>query len=117
MQTLRTPDDRFADLPGYDFSPHYADVADSEGGMLRMHYLREGDPSAPVVLLLHGEPSWSYLYRTVIPVLVAAGLRVIAPDHIGFGRSDKWTDPTAYTLSRHVQWLGGFRFRGSAPSL
>jgi haloalkane dehalogenase len=88
MQTLRTPDDRFADLPGYSFAPQYADVADSEGGTLRVHYLREGDPSAPVVLLMHGEPSWSYLYRTMIPVLTGAGLQIVAPDLVGFGRSD-----------------------------
>src|SRR5580658_10819017 len=105
MQTLRTPDDRFADLPGYDFSPHYADVADSEGGTLRMHYLREGDPSAPVVLLLHGEPSWSYLYRKLIPVLTGAGLQIVAPDLVGFGRSDKPTERTDYTYARHVEWM------------
>jgi len=105
MQTLRTPDDRFADLPGYDFSPHYADVADSEGGTLRMHYLREGDPSAPVVLLLHGEPSWSYLYRKMIPVLTAAGLQIVAPDLVGFGRSDKPAERTDYTFARHVEWV------------
>src|SRR5271156_4587062 len=105
MQTLRTPDDRFADLPGYDFSPHYADVADSEGGTLRMHYLREGDPSAPVVLLLHGEPSWSYLYRKMIPVLTGAGLQIVAPDLVGFGRSDKPAERTDYTFARHVEWV------------
>ena len=105
MQTLRTPDDRFADLPGYDFSPHYADVADSEGGTLRVHYLREGDPSAPVVLLLHGEPSWSYLYRKMIPVLTGAGLQIVAPDLVGFGRSDKPAERTDYTFARHVEWM------------
>ena len=91
MKTLRTPDDRFTDLPGYDFEPHYAEIADSEGGTLRVHYLREGDPAAPVVLLMHGEPSWSYLYRKMIPVLTAAGLQIVAPDLVGFGRSDKPT--------------------------
>ena len=105
MKTLRTPDDRFADLPGYDFEPHYADVADSEGGTLRVHYVREGDPSGPVVLLLHGEPSWSYLYRRMIPVLTAAGLQIVAPDLVGFGRSDKPTERSDYTFARHVEWM------------
>ena len=87
MKTLRTPDDHFSSLPGYDFAPHYAEVADGEGGTLRVHYVREGDPDESLVLLMHGEPSWSYLYRTMIPVLTAAGLQVVAPDLIGFGRS------------------------------
>jgi haloalkane dehalogenase len=105
MQTLRTPDDRFADLPGYSFAPHYADIADGEGGTLRVHYVREGDPSAPVVLLMHGEPSWSYLYRTMIPVLTGAGLQIVAPDLVGFGRSDKPAERTDYTFARHVEWM------------
>jgi haloalkane dehalogenase len=110
MQTLRTPDDRFADLPGYPFSPHYAEVDDSEGGTLRLHYVREGDPSAPVVLLLHGEPSWSYLYRKMIPVLTAGGLQVVAPDLVGFGRSDKPAERTDYTFARHVEWIRALLF-------
>ena len=105
MKTLRTPDDRFANLPGYDFEPHYAEVADSEGGTLRVHYLREGDPAAPVVLLMHGEPSWSYLYRKMIPVLTGAGLQIVAPDLVGFGRSDKPTERSDYTFARHVEWM------------
>jgi haloalkane dehalogenase len=105
MKTLRTPDERFADLPGFDFAPHYADVADGEGGALRIHYLREGDPEAPVVLLLHGEPSWSYLYRKMIPVLTSAGLQIVAPDLVGFGRSDKPTERSDYTYARHVEWM------------
>src|SRR5580700_11410156 len=104
MKTLRTPDACFADLPGFDFAPRYADVADGEGGTLRMHYLREGDPDAPVVLLMHGEPSWCYLYRKMIPVLTAAGLQVVAPDLVGFGRSDKPTERDDYTYARHVEW-------------
>jgi haloalkane dehalogenase len=104
MKTLRTPDDRFVDLPGYDFAPHYAEVADSEGGALRVHYLREGARAAPVVLLLHGEPSWSYLYRKMIPVLTGAGLQVVAPDLVGFGRSDKPAERADYTFARHVEW-------------
>jgi len=105
MKSLRTPDDRFAGLPGYDFEPHYAEVADAEGGTLRVHYLREGDPGAPVVLLMHGEPSWCYLYRKMIPILAAAGLQIVAPDLVGFGRSDKPASRDDYTYQRHVDWL------------
>ena len=105
MKTLRTPDDRFAGLPGFDFDPHYAEVADGEGGTLRVHYLREGDPAAPVVLLMHGEPSWSYLYRKMIPVLTGAGLQIVAPDLVGFGRSDKPAERSDYTFARHVEWM------------
>jgi haloalkane dehalogenase len=105
MDTLRTPDDRFADLPGYPFTPHYADIPDGDGASLRVHHVDEGDADAPVVLLLHGEPSWSYLYRRMIPVLVEAGLRAVAPDLVGFGRSDKPAKRDDYTYARHVQWL------------
>ena len=105
MQVLRTPDERFVDLPGFPFEPHYAGVPDGDGGTLRMHYLDEGPADGPVVLLLHGEPSWCYLYRTMIPGLVAAGLRCVAPDLVGFGRSDKPTERTDYTYARHVEWV------------
>lgn len=105
MQVLQTPDDRFGNLPGYDFEPSYVDVETAGLPALRMHYVDAGPRDAPVVLLLHGQPTWSYLYRTVITSLAAAGLRVIAPDNIGFGRSDKPTDPTDYTFARHVDWL------------
>lgn len=105
MQSLRTPDERFANLPGFNFTPHYLQVSDTEGGELRLHYLDEGAADAPVVLMLHGEPSWSYLYRKMIPLVVAAGYRVIAPDLIGFGRSDKPTRRTDYTYQRHVDWI------------
>lgn len=101
MKILRTPDDRFADLPGYPFAPHYAEIGDG----LRVHYVDEGPGDAAPVLLLHGEPSWSYLYRTMIPPLVAAGHRVIAPDLVGFGRSDKPADMHDYTYARHVGWM------------
>ncbi|MCX5741295.1 MAG: haloalkane dehalogenase [Proteobacteria bacterium] len=103
MEILRTPDDRFANLPGYAFAPHYAELGD-----LRMHYLDEGPRDGAIVLCLHGEPSWSYLYRTMIPTLVAAGLRVIAPDLVGFGRSDKPALREAYTFQRHVDWMAAF---------
>ena len=106
MDVLRTPDERFAGLPGYTFSPHYAEVPTGEGGMLRVHYLDEGPPdAAETVLLMHGEPSWSYLYRTMVPVLTRAGLRVVAPDLAGFGRSDKPAARTDYTYARHVEWM------------
>jgi haloalkane dehalogenase len=104
MPILRTPDERFRDLPGYAFAPHYVDV---EPG-LRMHYVDEGPRDGAIVLMLHGEPSWSYLYRKVIPVVVAAGHRAIAPDLIGFGRSDKPSERSAYTYQTHVDWVGAF---------
>jgi haloalkane dehalogenase len=110
METLRTPDDRFADLPGYPFAPHYADIPDGDGGSLRLHHIDEGDADAPVVLLLHGEPSWSYLYRHMIPVLVGAGLRAVAPDLVGFGRSDKPSEQDDYTYQRHVDWMAELLF-------
>ncbi|CAN5254579.1 haloalkane dehalogenase [soil metagenome] len=104
MLVHRTPDGRFADLPDYPFTPRYADVVADGLDPIRMHYLDEGPTDAPVVLLMHGQPTWSYLYRSVIPVLVAAGLRVIAPDNIGFGRSDKPAHAYDYTLARHIAW-------------
>lgn len=105
VKTLRTPDDRFVGLPGFDFAPHYVSVDDLDGGQLRVHHLDEGPPDGEVVLLMHGEPSWCYLYRTMIPVLVDAGLRCIAPDLVGFGRSDKPTEQADYTYVRHVEWM------------
>lgn len=111
MKLLRTPDERFEDLPGFGFEPHYVEVDSGDGGSLRMHHLDEGDPAAPVVLLLHGEPSWSYLYRTMIPVLVEAGLRPVAIDLVGFGRS---TSPLPAPTTRtdgistgRVPWSNG----------
>lgn len=105
MQTLRTPDERFADLPDYPFAPHYVDVDDQDGGTLRVHYLDEGPRNGHPILLMHGEPSWSYLYRKMIPTLVAAGHRCIAPDLVGFGKSDKPTAQSDYTYARHVAWM------------
>ena len=104
---VRTPDERFESLPGHPFAPNYAEVPnpDDPSQPLRLHYVDEGPRDAPVVLLLHGEPMWSYLYRKMIPVFVRAGLRAVAPDHIGFGRSDKPTDKTAYTFERHIEWV------------
>ncbi len=103
MEALRTPDERFANLPGHPFAPHYATVADG----LRVHYVDEGPPGAAPVLMLHGEPSWSYLYRKMVPVLVRAGHRAIAPDLVGFGRSDKPVRRDDYTYQRHVDWMRG----------
>jgi haloalkane dehalogenase len=103
MTALRTPDSCFENLPGYDFSPNYLDVDN-----LRMHYVDEGPRDGPVVLLLHGEPSWSYLYRTMIPPLREASMRVIAPDLIGFGKSDKPASKGAYSYAGHVAWMRQF---------
>lgn len=105
MKILRTPDERFANLPGYPFAPHYLNVPDGEGGALRVHYVDEGPSTARPVLLLHGEPSWSYLYRKMIPIIAGAGHRVIAPDLVGFGKSDKPADRADYTFQRHVDWM------------
>jgi haloalkane dehalogenase len=106
MEFLRTPDERFEGLQGYDFKANYLTVDDTEGGELRVHYLDEGpSDAAETVLLMHGEPSWSYLYRKMIPLFVDAGHRVIAPDLIGFGKSDKPTKRTDYTYQRHVDWM------------
>ena len=103
MQALRTPDTRFENLPGYDFTPNYEEVAH-----LRMHYVDEGPRDSAIVLLLHGEPSWSYLYRHMIPPIADAGYRVIAPDLIGFGKSDKPSKKSAYSYSGHVDWMTQF---------
>jgi haloalkane dehalogenase len=108
MEALRTPDERFENLPGYGFAPHYVDVPDGEGGSLRVHYIDEGQRDAAPVLLMHGEPSWCYLYRKMIPVITATGYRAIAPDLPGFGRSDKPSKRTDYTYHRHVDWMTSF---------
>ena len=105
MQTLRTPDERFSDLPGFPYAPRYVEVDDGEGGVLRVAYVDEGPADGATVLLMHGEPTWSFLYRRMIPVLVDAGLRVVAPDLVGFGRSDKPIEQTDHTYARHVGWM------------
>src|SRR4051812_21844088 len=114
MQTLRTPDERFTNLPDFPFAPHYLDIpsGDAETPLLRVHYLDEGPASGRVVLLMHGEPSWSLLYRFMIPVLVEAGYRCIAPDLVGFGRSDKPAVRSDYTYQRHVDWMRAALFDG-----
>ena len=103
-QVVRTPEDRFADLEDWSYPPRYVHVTPE----LRMHYVDEGPPAAPVVVLLHGEPTWGYLYRKMIPGLVAAGHRVIVPDLIGFGRSDKLTTQRDYTYQGHLGWYDTF---------
>ena len=108
MRVLRTPDDRFEGLADWPFAPRYLDMNDEDGTALRIAYVDEGPRDGAVVLLMHGEPSWSYLYRKIIPPLVSAGRRVIAPDLIGFGRSDKPADRTDYTYERHVDWMTTF---------
>ena len=105
MRTLRTPDDRFATLTGFDHEPRYAEVPDGEGGSLRMAYVDAGPEDAPVVLLLHGEPTWSYLYRHVIDALTRAGLRSVAVDLVGFGRSDKPKLADDHSFAAHVEWV------------
>jgi haloalkane dehalogenase len=103
MHILRTPDEAFSSIGDYPFSSHYLEVGFDGNAALRIHYVDEG--SGPVVILMHGEPSWSYLYRNVIPILVEAGFRVIAPDLIGFGKSDKPSETADYTYARHVSWM------------
>jgi len=105
MQALRTPDDRFVELPDFPFEPHYVTVPDGDGGDLRVHYLDEGPADAAPVLLMHGEPTWAYLYRKMVPVLVAAGHRCVVPDLVGFGRSDKPSEQSDYSYARHVDWM------------
>ena len=105
MHVLRTPDERFACLPDWPFAPRYATVVDADGTDLRVHYVDEGPRDGAPVLLMHGEPSWSYLYRRIIPALAANGHRVIAPDLIGFGRSDKPAERHDHTYERHVDWM------------
>jgi haloalkane dehalogenase len=105
MQTYRTPDDRFAALDDFPWEPSYVDVPDQDGGTLRMAWVEAGPADGPVVLLLHGEPTWSYLYRHVIRVLVDAGMRVVAPDLVGFGRSDKPLATADHSFARHVEWV------------
>ena len=105
METLRTPEDRFEALTGFDHKPRYAEIADGDGGSLRISYVDAGPSDGPVVLLLHGEPTWSYLYRDVIGALAGSGIRSVAVDLVGFGRSDKPTRPADHSYARHVEWV------------
>ena len=110
MKTLRTPEDRFAALADFAYSPRYCEVDDGEGARLRIAWVEDGPVDADPVLLLHGEPSWSYLYRRMIPILVAAGHRVVCPDLVGFGRSDKPTGIGDHSYARHVEWMRAVAF-------
>lgn len=106
MKVLRTPDSAFADIDDFPFAPHYLEITDPDDGTkLRVHYVDEGPRDAPIVLMMHGEPSWCYLYRHMIAPVVAEGYRVIAPDLIGFGKSDKPSKKTDYSYARHVGWM------------
>ena len=111
MTVIRTPDACFENLPNYDFKPHYLEVPDEKFGRLRMHYLDEGPADGQIILLMHGQGCWSYIFRYMIPVLVGGGYRIIAPDYIGFGRSDKLPSTEDYSFQKHIDWLTAF-FRG-----
>ncbi len=109
LKVLRTPDSAFDGITDFPFHPHYAEIADArDGTKLRVHFVDEGARDAPIVLMMHGEPSWSYLYRHMIGPVVDAGFRVIAPDLIGFGKSDKLSQKSDYSYARHVAWMRGW---------
>ena len=108
MLILRTPDERFEGLADYPFAPHYTTIQTHDGSDLRIHHLDEGPAEGPVVLCMHGQPVWSYLYRHVIPHLTAAGMRVIAPDLVGYGKSDKPAAREDYSYQRQVEWMGAW---------
>ena len=103
-KVIKTPEERFKDLPNYNFASNYIEIDND----LEMHYIDEGDIRDPVILLVHGEPSWSFIYRNMIPLLVKNGYRVIAPDLIGFGKSDKFVGFESYTYTNHTKWLTRF---------
>jgi haloalkane dehalogenase len=106
VKVLRTPDAAFDSIPDFPFAAHYGQITDAQdGSALRVHYVDEGPRDAPVVLMMHGEPTWSYLYRHMIGPIAASGLRVVAPDLIGFGRSDKPASKSDYSYARHVAWM------------
>ena len=103
MKILRTPDNRFSNLLDYPFKPNYIQLGD-----IRIHYVDEGESSEEVVLLIHGEPTWSYLYRKMVPIVSESGYRVIVPDLVGFGKSDKPINQEDYTYEKHVGWISSF---------
>ncbi len=110
MQTLRTPDDRFDDVPDFPYAPSYSEIPDGDAGRLRIAWVEDGPQRGDPILMLHGEPSWSYLYRKMIPILSGAGHRVVCPDLVGFGRSDKPTRPEDHSYARHVEWMRALAF-------
>ena len=109
MQVLKADLSRFADIPDYPFAENWLTIDLGDGHSGRMHYIDEGPKDAPAVLLFHGEPSWSFLYRKMIPILLDAGFRCLAPDLIGFGKSDRPDDPAFYSYDRHISWLSQWR--------
>ncbi|BCO33816.1 haloalkane dehalogenase [Mycobacterium heckeshornense] len=110
MQILRTPDERFAGIPEFPYTPRYSEVTDGEGGQLRVAWVQDGPDDADPVLMLHGEPSWSFLYRKLIPIVASAGYRVVCPDLVGFGRSDKPARREDHSYARHVEWMRALAF-------
>lgn len=110
MQSLRTPEERFADLIEFPYPAKYCEVDDGDGGQLRVAWVEDGPAEGNPVLMLHGEPSWSFLYRRMMPILAAAGHRVICPDLVGFGRSDKPTRIEDHSYARHVEWMRAVAF-------
>src|SRR4051794_14951635 len=112
VEVLRTPEERFVGLPDFPYAPVYVTFDSEDGVPLRVAVVDEGPANGDVVLLLHGEPSWSFLYRSLIPVLTGAGLRVVAPDLVGFGRSDKPAAIADYSYARHVEWMRQALFEG-----
>jgi haloalkane dehalogenase len=117
MKVLRTPDERFQNLEGFPYEPNYQEIDDGQGGQLRMHYVDEGPKNAPIILCVHGQPTWSFSFRKMIPPLTAAGYRVIAPDIVGFGRSDKPAARGDYTFAKHVHWMHDFVRRMSLSNI
>ena len=117
MNIYRTPESRFKDLADFPFSPNYLHIDDGKGSELRMHYIDEGPKNGPIIFCVHGQPTWSYSYRKMIPILADAGYRVIAPDIVGFGRSDKPTNPLDYTFATHVKWMHDFVRRMSLKDI
>ena len=105
MKILRTPDDRFVNLPDFNYAPHYTTVRDEDGTEIRIHHIDEGPRDADPILLMHGNPTWAFLYRKMIPGLLKSGKRVIAVDLVGCGRSDKPAAKSDYTLARHYDWM------------
>jgi haloalkane dehalogenase len=110
MRALRTPPDRFDHLPDFPYEPRFVDVPDGEDGQIRMAYVETGPADGPLALLLHGEPSWSFLYRHVMRELADSGVRAVAPDLVGFGRSDKPETPADHSYARHVEWVRALCF-------
>ena len=105
MEILRTPEEQFENLPDWPYEPHYSEVPDGDGGTLRIHHAESGPSDGPTVLLLHGEPTWGFLYRKIMSGLADAGIRSLVPDQVGFGKSDKPSNQTDYTYERHVMWM------------